>query len=99
VLEVRDLAVCRGVRCNAELPADRLDEVAPLAPGATRLLEDALRAGRLSARGLHRVWRVARTIADLQGAPHELSAAAVAMALNLRVDGPSVSPSARALAG
>jgi magnesium chelatase family protein len=99
VFEARQIAQLRGVRSNAELPVNRLDEVAPLAPGATTLLEDALRSGRLSARGLHRIRRVARTIADLQGAPHELSAAHVAMALSLRVDGPLVSPTSRALAG
>ncbi len=99
VVAVRDLAVLRGVGSNAELPADRLDEVAPLTEAATALLEAALRSGRLSARGLHRVRRVARTIADLQGAPLEIDAAHVAMALSLRVDGPAVSPSTEALAG
>jgi magnesium chelatase family protein len=86
VAEVRDLALLRGVRANADIPASRLDEVAPLRPEATRLLEDVLRSGRLSARGLHRVRRVARTIADLDGAPHELGAVHVAAALGLRVD-------------
>jgi magnesium chelatase family protein len=99
VLEVRALARRRGVRANAAIPTARLDELAPLATGATALLEDALRSGRLSARGLHRVRRVARTIADLQGAPPEVEPAHVAMALSLRVDGPAVSPSSPALAG
>jgi magnesium chelatase family protein len=83
----RDLAVRRGVRTNAALAANRLDEVAPLDEAATSLLLDALRSGRLSARGLHRVRRVARTIADLDGAPHHLGLAHVATALSLRVDG------------
>jgi magnesium chelatase family protein len=99
VVAARDLAILRGVRANADLPADRLDEVAPLAPAARDLLEGALRSGRLSARGLHRVRRVARTIADLQGAPTELSATHVAMALSLRVDPGGVAPIAGALAG
>jgi magnesium chelatase family protein len=99
VLEVRDRAVMRGVRANAQLPAKVLDEVAPLSASATELLEGALRSGRLSARGLHRVRRVARTIADLQGGPLEVSAAHVAMALSLRVDAPGVSPSGQVLAG
>jgi magnesium chelatase family protein len=99
VVAARDLAILRGVRANADLPPDRLDEVAPLAPGAHDLLEGALRSGRLSARGLHRVRRVARTIADLQGAPLELSASHVAMALSLRVDPGGVAPIAGALAG
>jgi magnesium chelatase family protein len=86
VLEVRDLAVLRGVRTNAEIPVRRLDELAPLASDATALLEQALRSGRLSARGLHRVRRVARTIADLDGAPQQIAAPHVATALSLRVD-------------
>jgi magnesium chelatase family protein len=92
VLAVRDLAVLRGVRANAALPAKRLDEVAPLEDAATTVLLEALRAGRLSARGLHRVRRVARTIADLDGAPHTVSAAHVATALSLRVDTPGAPP-------
>jgi magnesium chelatase family protein len=99
VREAREIAHERGVHANAALPVKRLDELAPLTGDATRLLEDALRAGRLSARGLHRVRRVARTIADLQGAPVEISSAHVAMALSLRVDGPSVTPALRAVAG
>jgi len=99
VVAARDLAILRGVRANADLPADQLDDVAPLAPAAHDLLEGALRSGRLSARGLHRVRRVARTIADLQGAPPVLSATHVAMALSLRVDPGGVAPVAGALAG
>jgi magnesium chelatase family protein len=86
VREVRALAEARGVRSNAALPASRLDAVAPLSDDATRLLEGVLRSGRLSARGLHRVRRVARTIADLDGAPLRIEAAHVAAGLGLRVD-------------
>lgn len=99
VVEARDLAVMRGVRTNADLPVSRLDAVAPLADNAAALLEVALRSGRLSARGLHRVRRVARTIADLQGAPHELSSAHVALALSLRVDTSLVASGPQVLAG
>jgi magnesium chelatase family protein len=53
------------VRVNADLRASALDELAPLSVGAARLLERRLRSGRLSARGLHRVRRLARTVADL----------------------------------
>ncbi|MGH9165943.1 MAG: YifB family Mg chelatase-like AAA ATPase, partial [Acidimicrobiales bacterium] len=65
VSAARALAAERGVRCNAELGASVLDRWAPLSPAASRLLEWRLRAGGLSARGLHRVRRVARTLADL----------------------------------
>jgi magnesium chelatase family protein len=57
-----------GPRTNAEADGELLDDVAtPDEPGR-RLLADAAAAMRLSARGYHRVLRVARTIADLAGA-------------------------------
>jgi magnesium chelatase family protein len=57
-----------GVRTNAEASGAVLEEVArPDAAGLT-LLRDAADAMRLSARGYHRVLRVARTLADLDGA-------------------------------
>jgi magnesium chelatase family protein len=86
VRAARELAEARGVRSNSALPVSRLDQVAPLSEDATRLLEDVLRSGRLSARGLHRIRRVARTIADLDGAPPRIEAAHAAAALGLRVD-------------
>jgi magnesium chelatase family protein len=86
VSDCRTGAIERGVRCNAELPAPRLDEVASLAPAARTLLEARLREGRLSARGLHRVRRVARTLADLAGRPGRLEEEDVCAALLLRVD-------------
>jgi magnesium chelatase family protein len=53
---------------NAELaPADLADAV-PLGPAAHRLLEQAAARFGLSARSCHRLLRVARTIADLEGA-------------------------------
>ncbi len=86
VLDARRMAEARGVGTNAAIPVDRLDEVAPLAPGAADVLAEALQSGRLSARGLHRVRRVARTVADLQGAPDAVTSAHVATALSLRAD-------------
>ncbi len=57
-----------GVRTNAEASGPVLEDVArPDAAGMT-LLKDAADAMRLSARGYHRVLRVARTLADLDGA-------------------------------
>ena len=56
-----------GVRTNAEADGELLERVAtPDEPGR-KLLHDAATAMRLSARGFHRVMRVARTIADLAG--------------------------------
>jgi magnesium chelatase family protein len=56
------------VRSNAAVSSAVLEDVArPHASGMT-LLRDAADAMRLSARGYHRVLRVARTLADLDGA-------------------------------
>lgn len=86
VAEARALAAERGLRANADLPARRLDELAPLSSPARRVLEWRLRSGALSARGLHRVRRVARTLADLDGAPSLVGEEHVCMALEMRVD-------------
>lgn len=86
VARVRALALARGVPCNAELPATVLDEVAPLSRDASHVLEGALVTQRLTGRGLQRVRRVARTIADLSGAGDELGGDHVSLALALRSD-------------
>lgn len=92
VAAARERALGRGVTANAELPADRLDELAPLSEAATSLLERRLRQGALSARGLHRVRRVARTLADLDQASGPLDVAHVAGALELRVGLSTLAP-------
>ncbi|MDQ6615091.1 MAG: YifB family Mg chelatase-like AAA ATPase [Actinomycetota bacterium] len=86
VARARQLAADRGVRCNAELPAAGLDDLAPLTSAARAVLEARLRQGRLSARGLHRVRRVARTLADLGGRPGPLDEEDICGALVLRSD-------------
>jgi magnesium chelatase family protein len=57
-----------GVRINAQANGAALEEVAQLDSSGLKLLRDAADAMRLSARGYHRVLRVARTLADLDGA-------------------------------
>jgi magnesium chelatase family protein len=86
VATARDRAVLRGVRANAALGGPDLDRWAPLAPDARDLLGTVLRAGRLSARGLARVRRVALTLADLAGHDGPLTAGQVGTALQLRAD-------------
>ena len=93
VARARELATARGVRANADLAANQLDEVAPISIDAESLLERRLRSGTLSARGLHRVRRVARTLADLDGAPAVVGAVHVAGALELRVSLAALAPS------
>jgi magnesium chelatase family protein len=84
VATARALARDRGAGTNAAVGAGRLDELAPLSGGARALLDAHLRAGLLSARGLHRTQRVARTVADLDGGPALVGEAHVAEALALR---------------
>jgi len=74
------------VPCNAALESRRLEDVTPLTPGAANLLETALRTGRLTARGLARVRRLALTIADLAHHDPPLTAEQVGVALQLRSD-------------
>lgn len=76
------------MRCNAEVPGWRLAQLAPLSAGAKRLLERRLRDGRLSARGLDRVRRVALTVADLDGHDGALREEHVLLALGLREPDP-----------
>src|ERR1700744_758256 len=75
VAAARDIQLARytaaglpRVRTNAEAPSALLEQIAKLDAQGTKLLRDAAETMRLSARGYHRVLRVARTLADLDGA-------------------------------
>ncbi|HEX2762114.1 MAG TPA: YifB family Mg chelatase-like AAA ATPase, partial [Rhizomicrobium sp.] len=54
-----------GIRTNAEAEGELLDSIAALDEAGSKLLRDAAERMKLSARGYHRVLKVARTIADL----------------------------------
>ncbi len=75
-----------AVRSNADVEGTRLEEIArPDAEGRALLSRLAERFG-LTARGYHRILRVARTIADLEGAealrkPHVAEAASYRLAI------------------
>ena len=60
-------ALGSAARTNAEADGQILDAIAPLDGGAKVLLTDAAARLRLSARGYHRIQRIARTLADLDG--------------------------------
>jgi len=61
-------ASLRGVECNAHVSGRWLDARGALTPAARAMLIAAANRLSLSARGYHRVLKVARTIADLDGA-------------------------------
>jgi magnesium chelatase family protein len=84
VAQARQRAAERGVASNAALPTSVLADLAPLSAGAASLVERNLRSGTLSARGLHRVQRLARTVADLEGAGPVIEVGHVSEALALR---------------
>jgi magnesium chelatase family protein len=66
VIGARAVQLQRQGCLNAQLRPRRLREVAPLGAGR-RLLERWAEERGMTARGFHRAWRVARTIADLEG--------------------------------
>jgi magnesium chelatase family protein len=91
VRRARDVQTTRfnghGPRTNAEADGELLDEVATPDEAGRKLLADAAAAMRLSARGFHRVLRVARTIADLAAAK-QVGRIHVAEALSYRRQAP-----------
>lgn len=86
VAHARNIAMERQGYLNADIPSEVLEDVAPLSAGAKDCLHNALSRATLSGRGYHRVRRVARTIADLQGAPSMVSVEHVETALSMRHD-------------
>ena len=74
------------VRLNADAEGKLLDQVAPLNREARAYLLKAAEKFGLSARGYHRVLRVARTIADLAEAEH-ISRDHIAEAVSFRLIG------------
>jgi magnesium chelatase family protein len=74
------------IRTNAQCSSALIETIAMPDKAAARLLSDAATALKLSARGYHRVLKVARTIADLDGA-ETVGRSHLAEALSYRVAG------------
>lgn len=55
------------IRCNAQMPAELVTEFCKISAESSKLLERAFEQMGMSARGYHRILKVARTIADLEG--------------------------------
>ncbi|WP_166212956.1 ATP-binding protein [Bradyrhizobium septentrionale] len=75
VAAARDIQLARyaaagmpQVRTNAEAPSSLLETIAQPDAHGQKLLREAAETMHLTARGYHRVLRVARTLADLDGA-------------------------------
>jgi magnesium chelatase family protein len=83
----RQTARLRGTpaNCNAQLTPPMLRELAAITPSARRRLFELHDAEALTARGHHRVLRVARTIADL-AASREVGPEHISAALAMRAD-------------
>jgi magnesium chelatase family protein len=67
VLTCRQLQLERQGCVNAQLSTGAIDNYCALPPPSQRLLEQLIERGQWSARVVHRVMRVARTLADMDG--------------------------------
>lgn len=68
VVAARERQQTRGVTANALLAGDTLDTACQTTAAGQALLQQAGRQLDVSARAFHRILRIARTIADLEGA-------------------------------
>ncbi|MFY1710112.1 YifB family Mg chelatase-like AAA ATPase [Tritonibacter mobilis] len=83
-IQAERYAACDGASVNADAEGRVLEDVAQLHDDSRALMMQASEHFGLSARGYHRVLRVARTIADLDGAP-QIARDHVAEALSYRL--------------
>ncbi len=81
----------KGSECNAQANGRSIDAHTPIDADARTLLDTAATRLHLSARGYHRILRVARTVADLNETA-SMTRAAVAEALAYRGLGPDQDP-------
>ena len=72
-----------GADCNAHMGPRELDSFCALSPDCSKLMESAYRKMGLTARSYDRILRVARTVADLDGAA-DISVGHLAEAIQYR---------------
>lgn len=84
----RQYARCRALgideQLNAHLDSANLEKAAVMSEDAQALLNRAMEASKLSARGYYRLLRVARTVQDLADGAEKISKTAMAEALSYR---------------
>jgi magnesium chelatase family protein len=83
VKAARDIQEQRQHTCNAHLDHAAIDHFCVPTPDAEKILERAMLRFRLSARAYHRLLKVARTLADLEGT-EQITAAHISEALLFR---------------
>ncbi len=76
----------RKIHCNAQMGPAEIEKYCSLDPSARRLLERSVEKLGLSARGYHRILKIARTIADMDN-KKELELSHVAEAVQYRRNG------------
>ncbi|MFV0439378.1 MAG: YifB family Mg chelatase-like AAA ATPase [Desulfopila sp.] len=64
-LQTERFAAHRGINCNGQMSAREIDRFCVLDRPSRRILERGMEKLNLSARGYHRILKIARTIADL----------------------------------
>lgn len=79
-----------GLRCNAEADGEILERIAAPDDAGRALLNQAIERMRLSARGYHRVLKLARTLADMEGG-EAIARRHIAEALSWRRIAPAMS--------
>jgi magnesium chelatase family protein len=85
VARARSVAMARQGCLNNRLAGGQLDEFAPIDDVGRAVLRHELEHQRLSARGYHRIRRVARSIVDLRLDPtDQIDEEAIHLALGLR---------------